>query len=51
MEQEKNCSSCKKKVKKLKPTQMLLIGLSVYIFVSALYGTYKLTSYLVSMFF
>ena len=51
MKQEKDCTSCKKKVKKIKPTQMLLIGLSVYIFISALYGTYKLTSYLISMFF
>lgn len=51
MNQEKECTSCKKKVKKIKPIQILFIGISVYIFISALYGSYKLTSYIISMFF
>jgi hypothetical protein len=50
MQTEKKCNECKKR-KTLKPQQWALVGLSVYVFISAIYGTVKITEFLISMFF
>jgi hypothetical protein len=49
MEQEKKCNTCNSS-KSLKKHHWIMLGVSTYILISSLYGTYKLFQLLISMF-